>query len=245
MSVQLSTGLVNKMMGMQAIPKAIKIGNTLAYVDGGANPDSITSSGNDLITAGFEPGRLIYTFGSTTGGNNMSGVVLLTVVAGSMTFATTTVAVAEAFPAGGVVLCCNGGSVRDIFHKGVLRVFSGTTPATADAAITGSLLAQLTISSGVFVAGAFDNGLTFGAATAGVIGITAGEVWSGTAVAGGVATHYRFVANAADSNVLSTSLSRIQGTINTSGADANMPSTTIVSGQPVSATQWNYTLSPT
>lgn len=130
-------------------------------------------------------------------------------------------------------------------HCGVLRVFSGTMPATANAAITGTLLVQLTISAGTFVAGAFGNGLTFGAAAAGVIGMAAGEVWSGVSVAAGVATHYRFVGNAADSNALSTTLPRIQGTVSTSGADANMPSTTITLGQTVSASAWDYTLAPT
>lgn len=245
MSLQLSTGLVNRMMGFQARPKAIAIGTNLSYVDGGVGADSITDAGNLLVSDGFEPGRLIYTYGSTTAANNLSAVVLLSVAAGSMTFATGTVNTPEAFTSGTVVVCCDGGSVRDTFCHGVLRIFSGTVPAAADDAITGTLLAQLTISSGVFVAGAFTNGLTFGDAAAGVIGMAAGEVWSGLAVAAGSATHYRFVGNPADSNASSTTLCRIQGTVNTSGADAIMPNTTISLGQTVTATSWTYTYNPT
>lgn len=249
MALQLSTGLVNKMTGMQATLKGFFQGVTGAYVEGGTT-DTITDSGSGLCTAGFAPGQLIWTKGSTTGGNNLSGVALTYVSPGVMGFTGGTLT-PESFAAATCVISCTGGSVRDIFHHGVLRLFSGTTPSTADDAITGTLLAQLSISSRTFVAGQFYDssgnvaGLTFGAATAGVIGMTAGEVWSGTASATGTVTHYRFVANAADTNASSTSLPRIQGTVNTSGADATIPSTSITSGQTVTATSWTYTLSPT
>jgi hypothetical protein len=245
MSLQLSTALVNAMTGGQAAPVAIKVGTSLAYV--GGSPNSISSSNNDLVTLGFSPGQAIYTFNATTPGNNLVAVTLLSVAVGTMTFAAGTIANAEIFPASGVVVACKGGSLRDQFMNGVLRIFSGVIPSTADSAITGTLLAQLTLAGGAFTAGQFANGLQFGAATAGVIGMLAGESWSGNAVAAGVATHYRFVGNSADDNSDNTSaktLPRIQGTIGTSSTDATMPNATITIGQPVTAMSWTYSYSP-
>jgi hypothetical protein len=245
MALKLSTGLVNKLMGMQAEVKAFISGTTLAYSDNGGSADTITDSGSGFITAGFAPGDLIYTYNPTTGGNKLSGVTLTAVTAGTLTFATGTLAASEAFPAAGCIVACKGGSLRDIFKDGVLRFFSGTAPATADAAITGTLLCQFTLSSGAFVAGAFDNGLELGDATAGVVNKASGEVWSGVALADGSATHYRLVGNASDSNGSSTSLPRIQGTIAQSGGDINMPSgTTMTTGETTTIDSFSYTMSP-
>ena len=87
MALKLSTGLRDKMLGMIAIPKVVYsegIGTgDLAYVDGGTGSDTITHSASGFVTAGFAPGDSIYTYGSTTAGNNMSGVALTGVAAGS------------------------------------------------------------------------------------------------------------------------------------------------------------------
>lgn len=244
MALKLSTGLVNKLMGMQAIPKAFISGATLAYADNGASPDSITDSGNGLITAGFAPNDLLYTYNPTTPGNALAGVAAVSVAAGAITFATGTLAGSEAFPAAGCLVAAKGGSVRDIFQDGVLRIYSGSAPATADAAITGTKLVEITLSSGAWVAGAFANGLEFGAAAAGVIAKASGETWSGVGLADGTATHYRFVGNASDADGVSTTLPRIQGTISTSGADLNMTSTAIVTSETTTISTFTYTLSP-
>ena len=155
MAIKLSTGLVNLLMGKVAVPKAFLSGATLAYADNGASEDSITDSGAGFVTAGFAPGDLIYTYNPTTGGNKLSGVALTSVAAGTITFATGTLAGSESFPAAGCIVACTGGSLKDIFKDGVLRIFSGTAPSTCDAAITGTLLVEITVASGVFVAGAY------------------------------------------------------------------------------------------
>ena len=245
MAIKLSTGCVNDLMGKQAVLVGFKSGATLAYADNGGSPDSITDSGNGLITSGFAPNQLIWTKNPTTGGNALSGVSLISVAAGTMTFVTGTLAQSEAFPAAGCVMSFRGGSIRDIFKDGVLRIFAGTAPSTADAATTGTLLCQLTLSSGAFVAGAFDNGLEFSAATAGVIGILSGETWSGLNLATGVATHFRLVGNAADNNGSSTSLQRIQGTVGTSGTDITTANTTLTVDETTTCSTFTLTYAPT
>ena len=114
MALKLSTGLRNKLLGLQAQPVAVitegLLGSNLAYADNGASPDTITDDDNNFITQGLAPGMKIYTYDSTTGGNDLSGVVLTAVAAGTLTFATGTLAASEGFATGTVLVACKGGS---------------------------------------------------------------------------------------------------------------------------------------
>jgi hypothetical protein len=246
MALRLSTGLRNSMLGLQALPKAIAtngiMAGTLTYVDGGAGSDTITTSAGSFITQGFAPGDKIYTYGSTTAANDLVGVVLTAVAAQTLTFATASITTGEVFAAGTVLICCKGGALKDVFQDGVLKIYSGSQPASPDNAPSGTLLLQITVASGVFVAGAFDNGLEFGAAAAGAIAKAAGETWSGVATVSGTAGWFRFCGNATDAGAVSTALPRIDGSVGVSGADLNMASTAIVSGSTYSIDTFRLTL---
>jgi hypothetical protein len=247
MALKLSTGLRNKLLGLVASPKAfltnaIAVG-TLTYVDGGGSADSITDSASGFIAAGFAPGDVIYTFGSTQPLNDISaGVVLISVVAGTITFATGTVNTGQAFEAGTVLICCKGGSIKDVFKDGVLRIYSGAQPASPDAAISGTLLLEVSESSGAFVAGAFDNGLELGDAALGIIAKAAGETWQDAGLAAGTAGYFRLVANATDNGGADTALPRVDGSVGTSGADLNMSSTSISVGSTYTIDTFQLTL---
>lgn len=103
---------------------------------------------------------------------------------------------------------------RTIFNLGFVKVYSGTPPANADAAFTGSLL-------NTYSNNATGTGLTFAAAAAGVITKTVAEVWSGTTVAAGTATYYRLVA-VGDTGALSTTQPRVQGLVALAAAELNL-----------------------
>lgn len=249
MALKLSTGLRNKMLGQVAQPKAILTnglgGGTLTYVDGGGSEDTITDSANGFITAGFAPGDVIYCYGSTTAANDtafVNGVVLTAVAAGTITFATGTVNTGEAFAAGTVLVCCKGGSLKDIFKDGVLRIYSGSQPTSPDSAASGTLLLEISEDAGAFAAGAFDNGLEFGDAASGAIAKATGETWQDTGLAAGTAGYFRFVGNAADTGAASTSLPRIDGSVGTSGADLNMSSTGVTAGATYTIDSFQFTL---
>jgi hypothetical protein len=235
------------MLGMVAIPKAVISegisGGNIAFVDGGAGEDSITDDGTGFVAAGFSIGDLIYVYGATTAGNNLAGVELTGVAAGAITFATATVAVGgEAAPATAHIIACKGGSLKDVFKDGILKIYSGSQPTNADTAASGTLLVSITLSSGAWVAGAFGNGLEFGTAASGSISKASGATWSGAAVASGTAGWFRLYANATDAGGASTSLPRIDGSVGTSGADLNMSSTTITSGQTYTIDTFTITL---
>ncbi len=125
------------------------------------------------------------------------------------------------------------GSLKAALAGGEIRIWSGSPPADADAAATGTLLC--TIKN----AGA---GINFDtAAVGGTLPKAPAETWSGTNVATGVAGYFRHVL-AADANDLSTTAIRIQGTVGTGGADLNISSTSLTSGAPCPIDGYNVTI---
>lgn len=113
--------------------------------------------------------------------------------------------------------------LRTAMNLGFIKIYSGAVPATADAAVTGTLLVTISNASTA-------TGLTFElAAVAGALAKTTAEVWSGVNALGGVATHYRHVA-AGDTGLLSTTEARVQGLISNVGSDMNLTNTTLTGG---------------
>ena len=95
----------------------------------------------------------------------------------------------------------------------VLRMYSGTVPATADAALGGATLLHEYSVGGAGTGGTFET-----TPVAGALVKKVSETWTGTSVASGDATFGRLVL-VADDGTLSTTAKRIQGTVGTSGAD--------------------------
>ena len=102
-----------------------------------------------------------------------------------------------------------------------LRIYSGTAPADADAAI-GAAVLLVTIKNGA-------SALTWYTPVGWVLSKPSGETWSVTAVASGTATFGRFVV-AADTGAASTTDARIQGDVATIGAFINLDNPAMVSG---------------
>jgi hypothetical protein len=108
---------------------------------------------------------------------------------------------------------CNGG---------FLDIYDGAQPATADTALSGqTLLASLAL-----------NATAFAASVAGVA--TANAISSAVAGATSTATWFRVYKSNHTSVVF-------DGSVGTSGADLNLLSTSIVSGQTVTVTAFTYT----
>lgn len=121
-------------------------------------------------------------------------------------------------------------SFKETMVDGVIRIFPGVQPTSADDAEGATHLVELTLASAAFTPGAPEGGLEFGdAATAGVLPKKTGEVWSGVATATGTAGWFRFYPNARTTGA-STTAARFDGSISTSGAQLNMSSTAITSG---------------
>lgn len=106
--------------------------------------------------------------------------------------------------------------------SGLLRIYDGTPPADVNTALSGNtLLAELALSA------------TFAPAAASGL-LTANAISNDTSAdATGTATFFRLLTSAG--------VAVVQGTVGTSGADLNMPSTSITSGGTVSVSSFVIT----
>jgi len=235
MSLRFSTGLRDWLNGLEGTVVGALIGavgGNRAFVDGGGSPDSITDDGDGFVDAGFAPGQKLFVQGSTDGDNDtyITGERILTVAVGVITFATALVQTAQAFAAATCVAVAKGGSLKDILKDGVIHIYSGAQPSSPDDAITGTLLITISVGSGAWAHGTEDYGLEFeNDPLSGEMEKNA-DVWSGVGLAAGVAGWFRFVGNPTDNGAASTILPRIDGSVGVSGADLNMPNTTVAIG---------------
>ncbi len=109
------------------------------------------------------------------------------------------------------------------FALSFINIYTGTQPSSADEAATGTLLCT-------FYSDGTSTGISFGAPVAGAISKAGGETWSGTAAASGTAGWFRLYEATDDPALSSSTNSRIDGNIATSGANMNMSNTYIASG---------------
>ncbi len=126
------------------------------------------------------------------------------------------------------------------FANGVVEIYTGSQPATADAAVTGTLLGTVTLNSGAFTPGSPTNGLTFAAASGGAV--SKSGVWSFNGVAAGTAGWFRLKGNAVDAGGVSTVLPRLDGSVAVSGADLNLSNIAITVAAPVTVDTFTVTI---
>jgi hypothetical protein len=130
---------------------------------------------------------------------------------------------------------------RTIMLDGVIYIYNGGQPASADAAETGTLAVVITLASGAFVPGAAANGLEWDAPAAGVISKAAAETWSGVGLADTSMGWFRFYDNARVQGASAVSV-RFDGTVATSGSQIVLSSTTVRTGVTVTLDTFTFTL---
>lgn len=117
------------------------------------------------------------------------------------------------------------GSLLDALNANVVvRLYSGTEPASADAAVSEDADLLCTIS----VDGAGTT-LSFEPGPDGTLLKSASETWSGTVDVSGVATWFR-VSPPSDAGSQSTTTIRLQGSVALAGADMQLSNTSLVYG---------------
>ncbi len=124
------------------------------------------------------------------------------------------------------------GSFKTVMDYGVLYLYSGTQPTSADVIETSGavVLLLVTVASGAFTSGVTTNGLRWDNATLNVCPKTA-DVWSGVGIAAGTAGWFRFYANTVVTGA-STSAVRFDGRVSSTGGggEIELSSTTIAIG---------------
>lgn len=135
---------------------------------------------------------------------------------------------------------CGTTGFASTFANGIIEIRTGTQPATADSAATGTLLGTVTLASGAFTPGTATNGLTFAAAANGAV--SKSGTWSFNGVAAGTAGWFRLKGNAADNDLASTTLPRLDGSIAVSGAEMNLSNISIAIGAPTTVDSFVFTM---
>lgn len=134
-----------------------------------------------------------------------------------------------------------GGGFATLFANGVIEVYSGSQPTTADSAVTGTLLGTVTKDAGAFTPGSPTNGLTFATAASGSVSKST-DNWQMNGVAAGTAGWFRLKANAADAGGSSTTAIRMDGSIASIGGDATLSNLSITVGGPVTIDTFAFTI---
>jgi hypothetical protein len=244
MAIRLSTGLRNALCS--AVPAvtaggaSIATTGTIAAVTG--STDTFTDSGNGFVTAGFKVGDTIMVSGFATAVNN--GIFTVKAVAVGVLSIDETSVVNEAAGALNIkIQSISGGSIKDIFKDGVINVYTGTQPTTANDAIgTVTKLLAFSVDHLTFAHGSPANGLRFGVAAAGVLA-KADDDWQALGLADGTAGWFRFKANATDADTGSnTTNARIDGTVRTSGGDMTISSVAVVTGATITCDAFTITM---
>ena len=116
------------------------------------------------------------------------------------------------------------GDFQSGVNGGAIFVYSGTPPASADAALSGNTLLCVISND------AAGTGITMAdAPSGGVLGKNPSEVWRGLILANGLASFYRFQA-LDDTGRLSTDAKRVQGSVGTVNANLIFSNVNFVAG---------------
>jgi len=138
----------------------------------------------------------------------------------------------------------DSGDFKTLMDTGVMRIYSGSQPADADTAESGTLLLEVSVDAGTFVAdtgSGSTNGISFGAAAASGVLAKAAENWQGVGVTDGSAGWFRFY-DATRTTGASSAAVRFDGSCGTSGSQLNMGSTTITSAATHTVDSFQVTL---
>ena len=230
MALRRSTKLVNLQAGEMITTGVLSMSRTAT--------DKIGAVAATFLTLGFRPGMVIYIDTFTT--NPVDAWAHITsVVAAEITITGVTLTTEGAENG---QLLAEAQSLKDILAHGVMCVYTGSQPASADIAPTGTKLLEVTKASGAFVAGAIANSLEFDAPIAGVLGKKDADTWSGVGLESGTAGWFRFYAN--DFDVSSNALC-VDGSVGTSGAQLNLSSTAIVKDATTTIDEFELTVPKT
>lgn len=240
MALKLSTGLRNKLLGQESNVKDAMTALTISFGDGTGTGglDQILDSGSGL--AGFTVGDYITVTGSTS---NDGTYKILSVAAGAIEIAAGSLTTEAAGDQVILAVTENDGALSGLLRNCVMRIYSGSQPTDADTAESGTLLVEITESSGAFSGGSPTNGLNFDGdgAASGVLSKESAETWSGAASAPGTAGWFRIYANAYTTGSSTTAV-RFDGSCGTSGAQLNMASTSITASGTVTIDSFSVTL---
>lgn len=238
MALRLSTGLRNQHLSLKAVAYIVKVAATTISFETGTGPhggDLIKDSANGLGSA-ITKGK-ITVYGS--GSNNGTFEVNYKLADGSQVELPIGSLVTEVAGAAVTLVTALGGSFNDLFRNGVIRIFPGVQPLTADSDEGTSHLVELSLSSAPFSVGGL-NGVNLNGSTTGTMIKDPFEVWSGNITTSGTAGWARFYDKTRTTGASTTAV-RLDGSVATTGGQFNLANTTLTAGSPLSLDSMNIT----
>lgn len=138
----------------------------------------------------------------------------------------------------GVDTGANG--LRGIFKDGIIELFTGGQPSNADAAVTGTLLAVVTLDGLAFVDGVATNGLEFKAPANKSLAKVTADNWQFKGLDVGTIAWGRLRGNAADNRLVSTVLPRVDFSIGKGSGDLSLGNIDLIVDQLGSIDNCNF-----
>ena len=124
---------------------------------------------------------------------------------------------------GSVVTVPGPNGLKGLLDNGVIYVYSGAQPPSADASPPGTLLGKITKDGAAYTEGTVTNGLTMAAPVGRVLSKST-DVWKFVGSAVGTMGWFRFQALAIDDDSISDTLVRIDGSIGITSGDMRVTS---------------------
>jgi hypothetical protein len=128
-----------------------------------------------------------------------------------------------------------GDSIKDLLNNGVIDIYTGSQPASADYVETGTKLCRISSTSGTAAA----DGVKFGTAAAGVLPLTTPQ-WQGVVTVAGVAGWARFYGSGAVTGTNGTAY-RMDMACGVSGSDLNLTHTSLAVDEVQTVKTFNLT----
>ncbi len=129
----------------------------------------------------------------------------------------------------------DGQGFGELFNNGVIDIYTGAQPVSADYVETGTKLVRISSTSGTGVA----DGVKFGTTGSGVLTIGT-PAWSGTCIVGGVAGWFRFYGSGGTAGSSNTAI-RFDGAVGVSGSDLDLTHTSLKAGAVITINAANVT----
>jgi len=230
MAWRMSTGMNHALLKGQRTSTVNVQGDGISMGDGdgAGSTDTINNaSGLDVITIG-DFVRII-----SSDANDGIVAQALTVTGAKIEVAAGTLTAVSAGTNITIEKMSGGGSLAELMRNGVIEIYSGTRPSSANDVATGSLLCVITRDGGTFVADASANGLNLGDMDGDDLkraideSTTITELWRGIGIYAASAGWARWYDNSFDKSGLSTAV-RMDGLVATSGGDLNMTNGTTI-----------------
>jgi hypothetical protein len=129
----------------------------------------------------------------------------------------------------------DGQGFGELFNNGVIDIFTGAQPVSADYVETGTKLVRISSTSGT----AAEDGVKFGTTGAGVLTIGT-PAWTGVNIVDGVAGWFRFYGSGGTAGSSNTAI-RFDGAVGVSGSDLDLTHTSLKAGATITINAANVT----